>query len=98
MSYLLYLLHAGIDPEAYAAMKADEEEFPGLVTPIDERIKRLEEQGFRISFGRFKDSGNVFVLPALSENIREYSIFPRHLQIADDMDEELKKLILANKK
>ncbi|CAN5742690.1 hypothetical protein BH11PAT2_BH11PAT2_00790 [soil metagenome] len=88
----------GIDAEEYAAIKADEDKFPGFVTPIDERIRRLQEEGLKISFGKFVKSGNVFVLPANSDDIENDSIFPRHLKIVDGMDEELRKLILANKK
>ncbi|MDB5189787.1 MAG: hypothetical protein JWN49_113 [Parcubacteria group bacterium] len=88
----------GIDPIAYAALKAGEAESPGFVTPIDERIRKLTAQGLKVVLGKYKDSGNVFIVPALSDNVREDMLQPRHLTIVDGMDEELKKLILANKK
>ena len=42
-------------------------------------------------------SGNVFVLPLNSEDVEMDNLFPRHLMMAEGMDERLKRLILLNK-
>lgn len=35
----------GVDPEQYSRMKADEEEYPGYTTPVDEIIERFKSEG-----------------------------------------------------
>jgi hypothetical protein len=87
----------GIDPFEYELLQADEEELPSLFTSIDERIKRFQEQGLKVIFGDHGDSKDVYVVPAQSENKKDRTL-PRHLQIVDGMDEELRRLIVANKK
>lgn len=88
----------GIDPGSYAELKAIEEEFPGFATPIDELIKKFESTGFKVVFGEHGERGDIFVLPSSSNDIENDGLFPRHLNISDDMDEALKRLILARKK
>ena len=89
----------GINPESYTNLMMDDENFPGITTPINEIIARMEKEGIRVTLGTHPESGNVFVLPMLSEdkNIGIDSIFPRHLEITEKMDGILKKLIVANK-
>jgi len=87
----------GIEAEAYAKLKASDEEFPGCVTPIDELLERFKSEGIKISLGAHPESKDVFILPAQSDDLVNDSIFPKHLQINETMDERLKKLILANK-
>lgn len=87
----------GIDQESYAAMKSAEEEFSGYATPIDELIERFENEGIKVSLGEYPESGNVFILPSGSDDIENDSVFPRHLQIDEAMDERLKQLILLQK-
>jgi len=74
-------------------MRASEEEFPGYTTPIDELIERFEKEGMKVVLGKHPESGNVFILPAGSEDIEQDSIAPRQLQISDGMDERLKNLV-----
>lgn len=88
----------GIEAEAYAKLKASDEEFPGYVTPIDELIERFKSEGMKVALGAYSESEFVFILPVQSNDLRNDSIFPRHLQIDETMDERLKRLILANKK
>lgn len=88
----------GIDPESYAAMKSAEEEFSGYATPIDALVNRFENEGIKVSLGEYPDSGNVFILPSGSDDIENDSIFPRHLQTDEAMDERLKQLILLQKR
>lgn len=84
----------GIDPEAYVKMKADEEEYPGYTTPIDELIERFKNEGMIVVLGHNPRSGNVYILPAQSTNIEMDSISPKQLQLSDRMNEQLKALIL----
>jgi hypothetical protein len=75
----------GINPESYASLKAVDEKFPGYTTPIDELIKRFESEGMKVVLGNDKESGNVFILPAGSNDIEKDSVFPRHLNVSEDM-------------
>jgi hypothetical protein len=85
---------AGIDPESYSRMKVDEEEYPGYTTPIDEIVERFKSEGMKVVLGKNPQSGNVFVLPAQSDNIEMDSISPRQLQLNEGMNEKLRELIL----
>ncbi len=87
----------GLEAEAYAELKASDEEFSGCVTPIDELIERFRSEGMKVALGAYSESEFVFILPAQSNDLRNDSIYPRYLQISATMDERLKKLILANK-
>ena len=84
----------GINPDSYEGMKADEEEFPGHTTPIDELMKRFRDEGMKVVLGKNPDSGNVYILPQGSDDIENDGIFPRQLLITEDMDERLSDLIL----
>ncbi|MEX0919050.1 MAG: hypothetical protein WDZ85_03785 [Candidatus Paceibacterota bacterium] len=88
----------GIDPNSYEIIKAEQEELPGYGTPIDELITRFQAEGLKIVFGKYPESGNVFVLPQGSDDIVNDSLFPRHLDSTGDIDLDLKKLIDLNKK
>lgn len=87
----------GIEPVAYSIIKADEEEYPGLATPIDERIERCRREGIKVVLGKNPKSGNVYILPAQSDDIGNDSIRPRHLQISEATSEKLRELILLDK-
>lgn len=87
----------GIDEETLRKLIEVDEEYPGYVTPIDEIIARMEKEGIKIVLGEDRESGNVFALPFLSDDIEMDSLLPRHLVVAPDMDESLRSLILANK-
>lgn len=84
---------SGIDPDVYTRRKEDDEELPGLVCPIDELLKKFKEEGMKVVFGVHPESGNVFIVPAQSEDIEWASLFPRQLQIKGEMDDSLKNLI-----
>ncbi len=84
----------GIAPEAYAKIKTTEQEFPGYGTSIDDLIKRFETEGMKIVTGKNPRSGNVYVLPAQSNNIETDSISPRQLKIDEATNEKLRELIL----
>lgn len=88
----------GVDEETLKKLKAVDEEYPGYTTPTDEIISKMKTEGIKIVFGEHPESGNVFVLPLLSDNIRMDSLFPRHLETIPEMDESLRSLILTHKK
>ena len=83
----------GIDPEAYPKMKVSEEEYPGEVTPIDEIIARLKNEGMKVVTGAEPQSGNVYILPATSTDIKMDGISPKQLRLSPEMNEKLKALI-----
>jgi len=87
----------GIDPEAYSKIKVDEEQSPGYSTPIDELLERFRNEGMKVVLGKHPESGNVFILPAQSDDIENDNLFPKHLLPGEEMNEKLKKLILARK-
>ena len=95
-------LFFGIDDAVYQTMKKGEEEvdpdYPDTTTPIDARVARLQLHGMKIVPGKNPQSGMVYVLPGDSDDIENDGLFPRHLNIHDDMDPRIKKLILANRK
>lgn len=93
---------SGIGGDSYESLKDAEEGLPpGFVTPIDELLKRFEREGMKIVLGKHPQSGNIFIMPAetsvTDDDIEANSIFPRHLQITDDMDGRLKRLIRVDK-
>jgi hypothetical protein len=87
----------GIDPEIYSNLKAADEEYPGMSTPIDEIINRCTSEGIKVVFGRDPDSGNVYILPAQSTDILNDGIQPQSLKITDQMNEGLKRLITLDR-
>lgn len=92
------LTFPGIHPESYSNMKNDEDEFPGFTTPIDEIMTRCQAEGIKIVLGKNPDSGNVYVLPAGSNNIEMDSITPYQLNIDHIENEHLKELIELGRK
>jgi len=89
----------GIHQDAYLKMKETDDEFPGYTTPTDEIIERCKKEGIKIVVGKHPDSGNVFVLPAESNDIEMDSISPHQLAIDSVKNEHLVKLIqLTTKK
>ena len=87
----------GVNPDNYSKLKSEEEEFPGFATPIDELVQRFKDEGIKVVFGNDPESGNVFILPFLSNDIENDSIFPKHLKVDKDMDSRLKELNLVSR-
>ena len=91
----------GLERAVYLTMKADEEKFPGYGTPVDEIVKKLEEQGMKVVFGKKNkivtgadiEGSNVHIMPAQSTDIVNESVLPRQLKIVEGMDSRLRKLI-----
>ena len=73
-------------------IKESDEEFPGFTTPIDELLKKFQEEGLMVVFGKHPESGNIFTIPAKTGNIEDDNIFPRYLISSEISDERLKKL------
>lgn len=87
----------GINPAFYTKMKVEELEYPGFATPIDELLERFKNEGAKVVFGEYPESGNVFVLPFLSDDIENDGILISRLQEGDAVDARLNKLILIKK-
>jgi len=88
---------AGIDPQSYAKAKAEEEEFPGFATPIDTLIARFRAEGMKVVLSPDAASGNIYILPAGSDDIENDSLIPRHLLESGIMDGHLKVLVRISK-
>ena len=89
----------GIEPEARTEMIATDREFPGYTTPVDTLLDRCRGEGIRVMLGKNPGSGNVYIVPAgRSEPYNEdMFIFPRHLQINEMMDGDLRALIARDR-
>jgi len=88
----------GINSESYTELKAVAEEFPEYSAQIDELAGRFQIQGMKIILRiDSKEVGHVYILPLNSQDAEMDNLFPRHLMMAKDIDERLKKLILLNK-
>jgi len=75
---------------------AQEEEVEMLgytcTAPIDELLKRFEEEGFKITLGQYPESGNVLILPSGSDDVENDSLLLRNLSFNGDADERLLEL------
>ncbi len=87
----------GISPEAYARIKAVDEEFPDQATPIDALVEKFKKEGIKVVLGKNPESGNVYILPAQSDEIERDSVYPGNLEVNGVTDEKLKELILMSK-
>lgn len=83
----------GIDQKVYSSMKADEAEYPGITTPIDELIGRFQNEGMKVVIGKHPESANIFILPAKSDDIENDMVFAKNFLINETMPDNLKKLI-----
>lgn len=87
----------GIKKETYDELKKIEEEFPDYCVPIDPLLERFEKEGFRVVFSKENpESGNVFIIPSQSTDIKNDNLFPRQLDINNILDEDLSKLALID--
>ena len=88
---------AGIEAASYTELEASDAEFPDFTTPVGEIKDRLRNEGMKVVLGQHPESGNVFVLPAQSNNIEMDSISPKHLAIGEGMDPRLAELIMKTR-
>lgn len=90
----------GIDPEAYAKLKADiaadadRSDYDISAPTLDELIERFKNEGMKVTPGKNPKVGNVYIMPMGSTDIQNESLLPKHLLLSDGMDERLKELIL----
>jgi hypothetical protein len=57
----------------------------------------MKNEGIKISLGAHPENGDVYVLPAMSDDIENDMLFPGYLTVTEGMDKKLKSLILAHK-
>ena len=89
----------GIELEEHTKMLATDREFPGYTTPVDTLLDRCRGEGIKVMLGKNQESGNVYIVSAgRSEPYNEdMFIFPRHLQINELMDGDLKVLVIRDR-
>jgi hypothetical protein len=92
----------GIGPEAYAKLKAADEEDPGYMTPVDVTAERMRFWGMKVALGKYPESGNVYIMPHepyADEKIEtDGCIRPKHLDINGVTDEKLIELIRLSRR
>jgi hypothetical protein len=86
-----------LEPASYELLKAHEESDPGYMTPLDERLERLKDEGMKVVLGKNPESGNIYILPAQSDNIEMDMIFPKHFKTDGVVNEKLRRLIEKSK-
>lgn len=86
----------GIAPETYARLKAVDDEYPGMATPIDTLLARFKTEGIKIMFGRNKTDGNLHVVPAHNTEIGDDSFRLKDLDTTHVHDPRLRRLILLD--
>lgn len=61
---------------------------------MDELIERFKQEGMKVSFSKDPGSGNIFVLPAGSNDVEGDGILVKHLSVDGDIDEDVLQLII----
>ena len=84
----------GLKEGVYEKIKGEDELYPGMTTPIDEIIGRMKVEGIKVVLDQRPESGNVYVLPAQSNDVFMDSLLIDRLLIVDSMSDDLKRLIL----
>lgn len=74
-------------------LRAEEQEFPGLITPLDTIKRRFETEGMIVVLG--EDAQNAFLMPALGGDIEMDSLRPQHLNHHVIRHPKLKALVMA---
>ena len=82
-----------INPEIYLKMKKTDEEYPGYTTPIDKIVDRCKNEGVKVVLGKYPESGNIFILPAGSNDIEMDSLPLDCLAIENIQNTDLVELI-----
>jgi hypothetical protein len=87
----------GIQQDYYHSIQEDQKEYEpgsfGYTTPIDQILERCKQEGIKIVLGPHPESGNVFVLPAESDDIDMDSLLPYHLDATGVDNDDLRALI-----
>ncbi|OGG53329.1 hypothetical protein A3C20_04790 [Candidatus Kaiserbacteria bacterium RIFCSPHIGHO2_02_FULL_55_25] len=89
----------GIELEVHTKMIATDREFPGYTTPVDTLLDRCRGEGIRVMLGKNPESGNVYIVPAgrNEPDNEDMFILPRHLQINEMMDGDLRVLVIRDR-
>lgn len=92
----------GIPADTLKQLQDDDEELlamrPGSTTPIEQILERCTRVGMKLDLGPYPDSGNVFVLPADSDNIDMDSIQLSSLDTTQITDPKLLELVQLKSK
>ncbi len=88
---------AGLEPLSYQRMMATDAEYPGFTTPTDQIIARCQREGIKVIFGRDPESGNVYILPAGSDDIEGDSFSPKDLKTFPGISQALNRLIVLDR-
>ncbi len=87
----------GIETKSHETLKADDDEYPGYTTHVDVILERMKSEGIKIVQANNPQSGNVFAMPAQSNDMSD-SILINHLQVSDHLTKEVQELLLLTKK
>lgn len=83
----------GLEAVAEASLVAEYEEYPDFGNDPRAVIARLAAEGMKVVYGKT----HIFLLPFESKDLENDGLFPQHFQVTDDMDPELRELILIDK-
>ncbi|HRH31536.1 MAG TPA: hypothetical protein PK950_02615 [Candidatus Paceibacterota bacterium] len=89
----------GILEESYAKLKETEQEenYPSRIPSIDSILERFKNEGIKVPLSEEeKTTGNIVFLPTGS-NDDDDNLRPKHFEIYEGMDENLKRLILIDR-
>ena len=83
----------GIDSATHDELRAFDD--PDYATPIDDLIEKCQREGIKVVLPeRDPESGNVFILPAGSDDIERDSLLLQQLLAGKEIDARLRELIL----
>lgn len=91
---------SGIDDDALLRLQeADKEAPPGYITPIEDIVERMKNEGIKIFLGKPErnDTANVLVIPAKSTDPISDSVLAKNLRIVETGDRRLRELIMLSK-
>jgi hypothetical protein len=84
-----------IDPLTYQKLKEEEQEFPGVMTPIDVLVEKFKDEGMRFIAGTDASSGNLSIVPAISGDPVYDALQPKNLRPELITDRRVRALINA---
>ncbi len=74
-------------------LKAEQDDYPGFSTPINVLLNRFDQEGMKVVLGAESGCGNVYVIPANSDDVYMDNLFPRHLALDKITDERVRALV-----
>lgn len=89
----------GIVAESYAKLKETEleENYPPHIPSIDSLIERFKNEGIKVPITEEEmRTGNIVFLP-MDSNDDDDNLRPKHFEIYEGMDENLKRLIMIDR-